>query len=172
MNNPIDKYQYSYGSGLINPFATTTSCVTEDYYTVCRYLPKGVGSVDVGREDYVLLGDSDGVVLSRDLTRVCVWIQSWPEISLSFDSSVEDMGINAYNAHEYRWYWDSDHPDAFISFQVVEEARQRDSFIKYCIIIDVCDAPPLLRGGGITVTVGTGLVQESFGVAVQQTWVD
>ena len=30
----------------------------------------------------------------------------------------------------------------------------------------------VLRGGGITVTVGTGLVQESFGVAVQQTWVD
>ena len=169
-NNPIDKYQYPYGSGLINPLATTSDSVMEDYYVICKYLPDGAGADE--RPDFLELGDAEGIILSVGEPRACVWFLAWPEAELRFEVPTEDMGINDYGAREYRWYWDSDHPQAFISFQLIEECRVEGQYIKYCIVMDVCDAPALLKGGGVTVTATTGLVSQSFRVAIQQTWMD
>lgn len=168
MNNPVDQYQYSYGSGLVNPYGTLESSVREDYYTTCRVVD-GVPA-DVGRADVLEWGPVEGLVLSADVRRLCVGVVAWPGVSLVLGSDFEDEGVNEYGAQEYRWYWDGDHPDSFIAVQLLQEERLGDGRIRYCIVMDICNGSPLLKGGSFELGVTTGLVTEQAVVAIQQTW--
>lgn len=170
-NNPIDKYQYSYGSGLVNPLATTSSCVRDDYYVVCRRLSSVPTTPEVS--DFLQVGDAEAVVLGTSCMRHCVWVLCWPDVELLFsDSGVQSLGINDYGAREYRWYWDSAHPDAFIGFQLVEESRVENDFVKFCLVLDVCERPALLSGGSLDITLSTGIEDFTFKVVIQADYFD
>lgn len=169
MNNPIDQYQYSYGSGLVNPYATLESSVCEDYYTTCKVVD-GVPA-DIDRADSLSWSATGGgLFLSAETRRLCIGVVGWPSVSLLLGSEFEDRGVNDYGAQEYRWYWDSDHPDSFIGIQLVQEEVLLDGSIRYCIVIDVCNGSPLLKGGRFMLGVTTGLLTEQTEVAIQQTW--
>lgn len=167
MNNPMEQYQYEYGSGLINPYSMLVSTVSRDYYTICRVVSSDAFVAEA--PDVLTLGPSEGLILSSTNKRVCVHVEGRPSVSLVFDRPFESMGVNEHGAYEYRWYWDEDHPDSFIGVQLLQEGERGD-ILCYCIVIDVCNASPLLKGGSFTVTATTGLESASFEVAIQQTW--
>lgn len=169
MNNPIDQYQYSYGSGLVNPYSMLTSTVSVDYYTICR--PIMEGDIKEEHPDFLNLGASEGLILTTDQRRLCVTAVGWPSVFLEFNRPFVSQGVNAYGAEEYRWYWDVEHPDSFIGVQLLKE-EESETWVRYCIVIDICNGSPLLKGGSFDVSVSTGLVSRSFKVAILQTWMD
>ena len=161
---------------MISPYAVGVVTVPTGYYTVCRLesdIP-AQGSTVVPAD--VLSATTAGVFVSSSKLRACCGIACSPGFaSVVFsDSSVVSLGRQAAGSDEWRWYWDSEHPEAYIQFVLHELGLGgciQCADIDYCLGVSVCDAPGVLAGGSIDVTLSTGLLSITIGVGVEATWV-
>lgn len=163
----VNKFQYA--SGLVNPYASCTTIPTCDYYTTCSVLLNKPSDAPVPDDSVSLSSSSVSVsVMGR---RACVEIECYPSVDVSFSQSVTDEGINSYDAHEWRWYFDTSHPDSFICFQLKKNAESStDVLSRYCFVVDVCPASTYIPGGSVTCTFDTGITSLVLDVTVDATW--
>lgn len=170
MANPISKFQYADPNDLMNPYAYGVRETYCGYYTVCYALPSRPSFAPVPADSITL--SSAGVSLSVMDRRKCIDIVSYPAVDVSFSQDVTSLGVNDYGAQEWRWYFDPDHPDSFICFQLVVHGDPSDvDMVNQCFVIDVCPASPYIPAGAMTCTFSTGQVSSSVDVSIEATWV-
>lgn len=167
----IDKFQYGFEDGLVSPYTSGVVTCDPAYYSVCRVVqPECLGA----EEPDSLRLSAQVLVLRRVSCRRCVSVSCVPDVvSVDFsDPRVSYIGYNSCGCREWRWYWDKDHPAAYVSFLlgVVEpDSCKLCGDANYCFVACVVNPPALFSVGSVQVTFSTGLVSETLSVVVEAT---
>lgn len=167
----IDRFQYGFDSGEVSPYTSGVVTCDSGFYSVCHQIQ----SADITPEEPDSLRLSTQVlVLKRAASRRCLSIACVPDVeSVDFsDPRVSYIGYNPCGCREWRWYWDKDHPAAYMSFLlgVVEpDSCKLCGGANYCFVVCVVNPPALFSVGSVQVTFSTGLVSETLSVVVEAT---
>lgn len=167
----IDRFQYGFGSGEVSPYTSGVVTCDSGFYSVCHQ----VQSADITLEEPDSISLSGQVlVLKRAASRRCLSIACVPDIaSVTFsDSRVQYLGYNACGCREWRWYWDKDHPTAYVSFLlgIIDPASCKlCAKANYCFVACVVNPPAMYVVGSVDVTFSTGLISSTASVIVEAT---
>lgn len=167
----IDKFQYGFSDGNVSPYTSGVVTCDPSYYSVCRVVQPGY----LGEEEPDSLHLSSQVLLLRRVaSRRCISISCVPDVvSVEFsDPRVSYIGYNSCGCREWRWYWDRDHPAAYVSFLlgvIQPDSCKLCSSANYCFVAVVENPPALYSVGSVEVTFGTGIVSETLSVVIEAT---